>query len=75
MGNNPVVLVGNKMDLLPDGAKSERVQIWLKRIASDMDLKNVRSVHLISAKTGAGIHSLSRVSICDNLQKMCVVFF
>lgn len=59
-GNNPVVLVGNKLDLLPVGAKPERIQIWLKRLATEMGLKNVRSVHLISAKSGEGVHSLSR---------------
>jgi hypothetical protein len=49
------------LDLLPVGAKPERIQIWLKRLATEMGLKNVRSVHLISAKSGEGVHSLSRV--------------
>jgi len=52
---------GAQLDLLPVGAKPERIQIWLKRLATEMGLKNVRSVHLISAKSGEGVHSLSRV--------------
>jgi len=59
-GNNPIVLVGNKMDLLPLGAKAERIQLWLKRVAIELGLRNIRSVLLISAKTGEGVDSLSK---------------
>lgn len=62
VGNNPVILVGNKVDLLPDGASDERVRTWLKKLSKDLGLRNVRAVHLISALTGAGISDLSRVS-------------
>jgi nitric-oxide synthase len=54
VGGNPIVVLGSKADLLPNGTNREQVIEWLfsmlnfKRIA-------VESVHLVSSRTGEGM--------------------
>ncbi|WP_082233766.1 ribosome biogenesis GTPase YqeH [Halobacillus massiliensis] len=57
-GQNPVVLVGNKIDVLPHSANPNKVKQWLRAAAKEQGLK-VEDVFLISAQTGQGIDELS----------------
>ncbi|MCA1009752.1 ribosome biogenesis GTPase YqeH [Halobacillus halophilus] len=57
-GNNPVILVGNKMDVLPKSVNHEKVKHWLKRSAKEQGLV-VEDVFLISAEKNQGITELS----------------
>ncbi len=58
-GANPVVLVGNKRDLLPDGATEYRLRTWLMRRAEERAL-HPTSVHVVSSKLGTGVMELVR---------------
>ncbi len=53
IGRNPLVLVGTKMDLLPEGCKPKDVAEWLADAAARRHL-NVVSTHLVSSHTGKG---------------------
>lgn len=55
VGKNPMILVGTKMDLLPDGCHPRDVAEWLMDSATRKRL-NVVSVHLVSSHTGEGGH-------------------
>lgn len=58
----PVTLVGNKADLLPtlvtDRRKYESITGFMRRVAEEECDLRVASVHLISGKTGFGVHGL-----------------
>lgn len=58
-GANPVILVGNKHDLLPDGGRDFRLRMWLSRQAQKRGLLPV-SVHLTSSESGKGVIDLVR---------------
>ncbi|MBN8236706.1 ribosome biogenesis GTPase YqeH [Halobacillus kuroshimensis] len=58
-GNNPVLLVGNKMDVLPKSVNHNKVKHWLKRSARENGLE-VEDVFLISAEKNQGVEELSR---------------
>lgn len=58
IGNNPVVLVGNKVDLLPKSTNLGKLENWLRATAKEQGLK-VKDVFLISSKSGIGIDDLS----------------
>ncbi|SER79720.1 ribosome biogenesis GTPase YqeH [Salisediminibacterium halotolerans] len=53
-GGNPVLLVGNKVDLLPKSVKRSKVIHWMKKEAKDRGLKPV-DVHLMSASSGESV--------------------
>ncbi|OEH93671.1 ribosome biogenesis GTPase YqeH [Bacillus solimangrovi] len=57
-GNNPVLLVGNKLDLLPKSVNHNRLMNWMKQSAKELGLKPV-DVALISAAKGHGIRELA----------------
>ncbi|MCP3030386.1 ribosome biogenesis GTPase YqeH [Halobacillus sp. A1] len=57
-GQNPVLLVGNKMDVLPNSVNPKKVKQWLRSAAKDQGLI-VEDVFLISAQKGEGIEALS----------------
>ncbi|MCE7794175.1 ribosome biogenesis GTPase YqeH [Salipaludibacillus sp. CUR1] len=59
-GKNPVLLVGNKADLLPKSVKSSKVIQWMKKAAKDYGLKPA-DVHLMSAKTGDSIMEVANL--------------
>eukprot|EP01112_Ceratiomyxa_fruticulosa_P018945 TRINITY_DN6131_c0_g1_i1.p1 TRINITY_DN6131_c0_g1~~TRINITY_DN6131_c0_g1_i1.p1 ORF type:complete len:592 (-),score=117.58 TRINITY_DN6131_c0_g1_i1:46-1821(-) len=59
IGSNPVILVGNKVDLLPKDIHENRVKDWLRHEAKNRGL-HVNSVFLISSKKGFGIKELVR---------------
>ncbi|MFZ0444741.1 MAG: ribosome biogenesis GTPase YqeH [Bacillus sp. (in: firmicutes)] len=51
IGKNNVILIGNKVDLLPKSVKSNRVINWMKHEAKQLGLKPV-DVFLVSAAKG-----------------------
>lgn len=53
VGNNPVLLVVNKIDLLPKGTNYNRIRNWVQRQAKAQGLRTV-DVVLCSAKKGMG---------------------
>lgn len=53
-GNNPIILIGNKVDLLPKSVNHQKVKQWMKKVSKDLGLK-VIDVFLVSAKTGVGM--------------------
>ncbi len=53
-GGNPVLLVGNKIDLLPKSVKRNKVINWMRRQAKEYGLKPV-DVMLMSAESGEGV--------------------
>jgi ribosome biogenesis GTPase A len=57
VGDNPVVLVANKVDLLPEKVSYERITVWLRRAAKESGLK-VKQIYLISAENSIGISKL-----------------
>lgn len=57
-GNNPVLLVGNKVDLLPKSVNPNKVINWMKQSSKELGLKP-ENVHLISAAKGIGIKELA----------------
>ncbi len=52
-GNNPIILIGNKVDLLPKSTNKSKLIQWMKKTASDYGLK-VQEVFLVSAANGQG---------------------
>lgn len=59
VGNNPVLLVGNKVDLLPKSVKRQKLIHWMKYSAKQLGLKPV-DVFAISAETGNGVDELAQ---------------
>lgn len=53
VGNNPVLLVVNKIDLLPKGLNMNRIRNWVQRTAKEQGLRTV-DVILCSAKRNIG---------------------
>ncbi|WP_186576474.1 ribosome biogenesis GTPase YqeH [Aquibacillus kalidii] len=58
-GNNPIIMVGNKVDLLPKSTNHNKLKQWMKKSASDMGL-TVQDVFLISASKGQGMDALEQ---------------
>ena len=56
-GNEDVILVGNKMDLLPKNVKPERILNWLKQMLAQEGFTVLDSI-LISAKYGQNLDEL-----------------
>lgn len=46
-GNNPIMLIGTKVDLLPAGSKPDEIAEWLRTFAAFKRISAV-SVHLVS---------------------------
>ena len=58
VGNNPVLLVVNKVDLLPKGVNLNRLRNWVQQRAKEEGLRTV-DVLMISAKKGIGFERLA----------------
>ncbi|SHF67247.1 ribosome biogenesis GTPase YqeH [Ornithinibacillus halophilus] len=58
VGNNPILLVGNKMDLLPKSTNQRKLIQWLRSSAKEAGIK-VEDVFLISSMKGHGIEELT----------------
>lgn len=54
VGGNPVLLVGNKEDLLPKSTNENKLKSWMRRSAKELGLKPV-DVLLMSAEKNDGI--------------------
>ncbi|RSK27924.1 ribosome biogenesis GTPase YqeH [Bacillus sp. HMF5848] len=54
VGNNPILLIGNKADLLPRSVKSSKVIQWMRRAAKELGLKPI-DVLLVSADKKQGL--------------------
>lgn len=59
VGNNPVILVGNKMDLLPKSTNRRKLTQWLRSSAREAGIKIV-DLFLISSTKGHGIDELTK---------------
>ncbi|HET7628387.1 MAG TPA: ribosome biogenesis GTPase YqeH [Bacillales bacterium] len=57
-GGNKVLLVGNKIDLLPKSTNATKLKHWLYRSSKELGRK-VEDVFLISAQTGEGMDELA----------------
>ncbi|MUK87058.1 ribosome biogenesis GTPase YqeH [Ornithinibacillus sp. L9] len=58
VGNNPILLVGNKMDLLPKSTNQRKLKQWLQSSAKEAGFK-VKDVFLISSIKGHGMDDLT----------------
>ncbi|MFB1050743.1 ribosome biogenesis GTPase YqeH [Paraliobacillus sp. JSM ZJ581] len=56
-GKNEIILVGNKVDLLPKSTNLNRLKHWMKKTAADLGLV-VQDVFLISAAKGKGMEEV-----------------
>ncbi|MFA9558814.1 ribosome biogenesis GTPase YqeH [Evansella sp. AB-rgal1] len=54
VGKNPILLVGNKVDLLPKSVKRTKLINWMKLQSKNYGLQT-KDVHLMSADTGEGV--------------------
>src|SRR5690625_4407040 len=59
VGDKPIILVGNKVDLLPKSTNLRKVSQWLKKLANEANL-NVINVFLISSETGLGMKEVAK---------------
>jgi 30S ribosome assembly GTPase len=59
VGSNPILLIGNKVDLLPKSVKHSKMIHWMKHEASQLGLKPV-DVQLVSAAKGVGVEEAIR---------------
>ncbi|HLR64472.1 MAG TPA: ribosome biogenesis GTPase YqeH [Pseudogracilibacillus sp.] len=57
VGDNPVLLVANKVDLLPKSSNHHKLKNWLFHLAKEAGIKVV-DVFLISAKSGTNFNQL-----------------
>lgn len=57
-GDNPIILVGNKVDLLPKSTNINKLTQWLRGTAKEAGIK-VKDAFLISSKKGNGMEELT----------------
>ncbi|KAN0009447.1 hypothetical protein ACTFIU_006742 [Dictyostelium citrinum] len=55
IGTNPVIVVGNKMDLLPDDIHKDRIEQWIRAEAKKRGLNHISHVKLLSSTSGDGM--------------------
>lgn len=73
VGDNPIILVGNKVDLLPKSLKKTKIKEWLRQRAYEIGLHPV-AVVLISAAKNLGIDDLlTEISDFRQDNDVCVV--
>lgn len=73
VGDKQVILVGNKVDLLPKSTNKGKLINWLKKSAKDAGIK-VQAVYLISSIKGQGIDVLTAaIESTRNSQDVYVV--
>lgn len=73
VGDNDVLLVGNKVDLLPKSVNKNRMIEWLISAAQELGLRPA-NVHLISAEKGFGIEELAQaINRCRNGKDVYVI--
>ncbi|MFD2133619.1 ribosome biogenesis GTPase YqeH [Pseudogracilibacillus auburnensis] len=73
VGNNPIILVGNKVDLLPKSTNQRKLKDWLFRLAKEAGLK-VLDVFLVSSAKGHHLDELAvRMEMERNYKDIYVV--
>lgn len=60
IGRNDVLLVGNKLDILPKSTNLKKLDLWLRKMSKSLGLNPV-DVALISAAKGHGIEDLAEL--------------
>jgi 30S ribosome assembly GTPase len=60
VGNNDIILVGNKVDLLPKSANQNRLKNWMQQSAKELGM-NPKEIALISAAKGHNIDELAGI--------------
>ncbi|MDQ0161266.1 ribosome biogenesis GTPase YqeH [Bacillus alveayuensis] len=58
VGHNPIILVGNKVDVLPKSVKEQKLINWMRRQAKEYGLKPI-DVFLVSSSKGHGIKEVA----------------
>lgn len=58
-GDNPIILAGNKLDLLPKSTNENKLKQWLRHEASQLGIK-IQDVVLISSVKGNGMDELKQ---------------
>ncbi|MFD1066313.1 ribosome biogenesis GTPase YqeH [Oceanobacillus locisalsi] len=58
-GDNPIILIGNKLDLLPKSTNENKLKQWLRHEASQLGIK-IKDVILISSVKGKGMDELKQ---------------
>lgn len=59
VGDHPIILVGNKVDLLPKSTNQRKLLQWLRASANEANIK-VQDVFLISSTKGHGVEELTQ---------------
>ena len=57
VGDNPIMLVGNKSDLLPNSLKRSKLKDWIRQRANEAGIRPI-DVELVSAKTNESVDDL-----------------
>lgn len=57
VGDNPIMLVGNKMDLLPSSFNHDKVKDWLRQMANKKGIRP-EDIELVSAKNNQSVDEL-----------------
>ncbi|AVI94055.1 potassium-dependent GTPase involved in ribosome 30S assembly [Oenococcus oeni] len=74
IGNNPVVLVGNKFDILPKSVKKNKIANWLAKEAKNEGIKVLKTVVLSADKGDSGQYLLEEISdYIDEYEEIFVV--
>jgi ribosome biogenesis GTPase YqeH len=60
VGGNPILLIGNKSDILPKSVKHQKLINWMKREAKELGLKPI-DVCLVSSARGHGIREAAEL--------------
>lgn len=73
VGNNPVLLIANKVDLLPKSINPKKVVNWIRHEAKQLGLKPV-DVLLVSAHKGTGVEeAMAKIDEYRNGEDVYVV--
>lgn len=57
VGDNPIMLVGNKSDLLPNSLKRSKLKDWIRQRSNEAGIRPI-DVELVSAKTNESVDDL-----------------
>ncbi|WP_439424737.1 ribosome biogenesis GTPase YqeH [Oenococcus alcoholitolerans] len=66
---NPLVLVGNKLDILPKSVKENKIILWLKEMAAQRGLNPLKTIVLSADKGNSGEFLIDEISDLLNSYK------
>lgn len=73
VGDHPIILVGNKVDLLPKSTNERKLEQWLRASAKQANI-NVKDVFLISSTKGHGVEELAKqIDVLRNKKNVYIV--